>query len=103
MKIKGHAVTNSREAPVIVIAPHSTFFDAVAIVCLGAPSVVARADTARLPFIGRMFFEKRTPVVFGFCSLSCASLFVFSCYCVMELFLIFCYFFFAGQCDAFVF
>ncbi|CAG4962997.1 unnamed protein product [Colias eurytheme] len=41
-----------REAPVIVIAPHSSFFDAIAIVCLGAPSVVAKADTARLPFIG---------------------------------------------------
>ncbi|XP_045495804.1 lysophosphatidylcholine acyltransferase isoform X1 [Colias croceus] len=43
-----------REAPVIVIAPHSSFFDAIAIVCLGAPSVVAKADTARLPFIGQL-------------------------------------------------
>ncbi|KAJ0178082.1 hypothetical protein K1T71_005905 [Dendrolimus kikuchii] len=49
-----HVPSNSREAPVIVIAPHSTFFDAIAIVCLGAPSVVAKADTARLPFIGQL-------------------------------------------------
>ncbi|XP_026327921.1 lysophosphatidylcholine acyltransferase isoform X2 [Hyposmocoma kahamanoa] len=49
-----HVPSDSREAPVMVIAPHSTFFDAIAIVCLGAPSVVAKADTARLPFIGQL-------------------------------------------------
>ncbi|CAB3221556.1 unnamed protein product [Arctia plantaginis] len=48
-----HLPSNSRDAPVVVMAPHSSFFDAMAIVCLGAPSVVAKADTARLPFIGR--------------------------------------------------
>lgn len=48
-----HVPSKSRDAPVVVMAPHSTFFDAIAIVCLGAPSVVAKADTARLPFIGR--------------------------------------------------
>ncbi|CAG9794063.1 unnamed protein product [Diatraea saccharalis] len=55
VRVKGrvHVPSDSREAPVIVIAPHSTFFDAIAIVVLGAPSVVAKADTARLPFIGR--------------------------------------------------
>ncbi|XP_052741663.1 lysophosphatidylcholine acyltransferase isoform X1 [Bicyclus anynana] len=46
--------SNRREAPVVVIAPHSSYFDAIAIVCLGAPSVVAKADTARLPFIGQL-------------------------------------------------
>ncbi|CAK1544860.1 unnamed protein product [Leptosia nina] len=45
-------VARGREAPVVVMAPHSSFFDAIAIVCLGAPSVVAKADTAKLPFIG---------------------------------------------------
>ncbi|KAG7295878.1 hypothetical protein JYU34_020962 [Plutella xylostella] len=56
VKIKGreNMVGSSREAPVLVIAPHSSFFDAVAIVCLGAPSVVARADTAKIPFIGQL-------------------------------------------------
>ncbi|KPJ10144.1 1-acylglycerophosphocholine O-acyltransferase 1 [Papilio machaon] len=52
------AADSSRDAPVIVIAPHSSFFDAIAIVCLGAPSVVAKADTARLPFIGRRFLRR---------------------------------------------
>ncbi|XP_072947252.1 lysophosphatidylcholine acyltransferase [Epargyreus clarus] len=49
-----HVPASRREAPVVVIAPHSSFFDAIAIVCLGAPSVVAKADTARLPFIGQL-------------------------------------------------
>lgn len=48
-----HMPASPRDAPVVVMAPHSSFFDAIAIVCLGAPSVVAKADTARLPFIGR--------------------------------------------------
>ncbi|CAH4032963.1 unnamed protein product [Pieris brassicae] len=48
-------MARGREAPVVVMAPHSSFFDAIAIVVLGAPSVVAKADTAKLPFIGRMF------------------------------------------------
>ncbi|CAH2039252.1 unnamed protein product, partial [Iphiclides podalirius] len=47
----------AREAPVLVMAPHSSFFDAIAIVCLGAPSVVAKADTARLPLIGRRWSD----------------------------------------------
>ncbi|XP_052758938.1 lysophosphatidylcholine acyltransferase isoform X1 [Galleria mellonella] len=51
---KRHLPANSRDAPVVVMAPHSSFFDAIAIVCLGAPSVVAKADTARLPFIGQL-------------------------------------------------
>lgn len=56
VKVVGKQYTPSdpRDAPVVVIAPHSSFFDAIAIVVLGAPSVVAKADTARLPFIGRM-------------------------------------------------
>ncbi|XP_063363150.1 lysophosphatidylcholine acyltransferase isoform X1 [Cydia amplana] len=56
VKILGakHAPSDHREAPVVVMAPHSSFFDAIAIVCLGAPSVVAKADTARLPFIGQL-------------------------------------------------
>ncbi|XP_061714690.1 lysophosphatidylcholine acyltransferase isoform X1 [Cydia pomonella] len=56
VKILGakYAPSDHREAPVVVMAPHSSFFDAIAIVCLGAPSVVAKADTARLPFIGQL-------------------------------------------------
>ncbi|XP_068618621.1 lysophosphatidylcholine acyltransferase [Battus philenor] len=49
-----HTPDSPRDAPVLVMAPHSSFFDAIAIVCLGAPSVVAKADTARLPFIGQL-------------------------------------------------
>ncbi|XP_049874237.1 lysophosphatidylcholine acyltransferase isoform X1 [Pectinophora gossypiella] len=49
-----HKPAHPRDAPVVVMAPHSSFFDAIAIVVLGAPSVVAKADTARLPFIGQL-------------------------------------------------
>ncbi|XP_053606195.1 lysophosphatidylcholine acyltransferase isoform X1 [Plodia interpunctella] len=51
---KQHLPPSPRDAPVVVMAPHSSFFDAIAIVVLGAPSVVAKADTARLPFIGQL-------------------------------------------------
>ncbi|KOB77070.1 Lysophosphatidylcholine acyltransferase 2 [Operophtera brumata] len=51
---KQNTPANPRDAPVLVMAPHSSFFDAISIVWLGGPSVVAKADTARLPFIGRM-------------------------------------------------
>ncbi|XP_073946782.1 lysophosphatidylcholine acyltransferase isoform X3 [Choristoneura fumiferana] len=51
---KQYTPSNPRDAPVVVIAPHSSYFDAIAIVVLGAPSVVAKADTARLPFIGQL-------------------------------------------------
>ncbi|XP_041986687.1 lysophosphatidylcholine acyltransferase isoform X1 [Aricia agestis] len=49
-----HVPASPRDAPVVVMAPHSSFFDAIAIVCLGAPSVVAKADTARIPLIGQL-------------------------------------------------
>lgn len=59
MRGKQHIPSDPREAPVVVMAPHSSFFDAIAIVCLGAPSIVAKADTARLPFIGRRSWKFR--------------------------------------------
>lgn len=44
-------------APILVVAPHSSFFDAiVAIVATyyGPPAAVAKAETAMLPFFGSM-------------------------------------------------
>lgn len=103
-----HLPSSPRDAPVVVMAPHSSFFDAIAIVCLGAPSVVAKADTARLPFIGRTFamacvdryffvlncFKASTSSrfdVFGINYSICVFLFqfCFSCICVMCDFLFF--------------
>ncbi|CAG2107490.1 unnamed protein product, partial [Medioppia subpectinata] len=37
---------------IIPIAPHSTFWDMIAILKLGVPSVVSRIENSRMPFIG---------------------------------------------------
>jgi len=40
-------------APVIVVAPHSTFFDALAIFWSGLPFIVSREENKNLPLIGK--------------------------------------------------
>jgi len=40
-------------APVLVVAPHSSFFDAVAIFCMGFPYFVNREENKSIPFIGK--------------------------------------------------
>ena len=42
------------EAPILCVAPHSTFFDALAVAVMGAPSVVAKAETKSVPFFGSL-------------------------------------------------
>ncbi|BHF74849.1 Lysophosphatidylcholine acyltransferase 2 [Sparganum proliferum] len=37
------------EAPIIVLAPHSSFFDSLVVVLLGLPSVVGKTETANSP------------------------------------------------------
>jgi len=44
----------SEEAPILCVAPHSTFFDALAVAVMGAPSVVAKAETSSIPFWGSL-------------------------------------------------
>jgi len=41
-------------APILSVAPHSTFFDALAVAVMGAPSVVAKAETNKIPFFGSL-------------------------------------------------
>lgn len=41
-----------KEAPIVVVAPHSSFFDSLVAVIFGPPSVVAKAETSCLPFFG---------------------------------------------------
>ena len=43
-----------KDAKVLAVAPHSTFFDALAVVVMGAPSVVAKAETSSIPFWGSL-------------------------------------------------
>ncbi|VEN45570.1 unnamed protein product [Callosobruchus maculatus] len=42
-----------KEAPVVALAPHSSFVDSIAMVIMGGPSIVAKAETARIPFFGK--------------------------------------------------
>lgn len=43
---------SAKEAPIIVVAPHSSFYDSLVACISGPPSVVAKAETAGLPFFG---------------------------------------------------
>lgn len=43
-----------RDAPILALAPHSSFLDALVIAYLGAPSIVAKAEADQIPFIGSM-------------------------------------------------
>ena len=51
VRVKGEQVS-PKDAPILVVAPHSTFFDALAVAVMGAPSVVAKAETSTIPFWG---------------------------------------------------
>lgn len=51
--VKGKQAT-AKEAPVLALAPHSSYFDALPVVYLGAPSIVAKGDTEQIPFFGSM-------------------------------------------------
>jgi len=41
------------EAPVLVVAPHSTFFDAMAVFWTGLPFIVNREENRRIPLVGK--------------------------------------------------
>jgi len=47
---------SAKDAPVLVVAPHSTYFDALPVVLMGGPSVVAKGETGHLPFFGSRIF-----------------------------------------------
>ena len=37
----------------LIVAPHSTFFDAMAVFWTGLPFIVNREENRRIPFIGK--------------------------------------------------
>lgn len=43
---------SAKDAPVLVVAPHSTYFDALPVVLMGGPSVVAKGEIGHLTFFG---------------------------------------------------
>ncbi|XP_028644052.1 lysophosphatidylcholine acyltransferase 2 isoform X2 [Grammomys surdaster] len=51
--VKGK-VASPLEAPIFVVAPHSTFFDGIACVVAGLPSLVSRNENAQTPLAGRL-------------------------------------------------
>ena len=67
VRVKGEQAS-SKDAPILVVAPHSTFFDSLPVIMLGAPSVVAKAETTSIPFWGAII--KLTQPVLVFSSVS---------------------------------
>ncbi|XP_015331224.1 lysophosphatidylcholine acyltransferase 2 isoform X1 [Bos taurus] len=51
--VKGKIAT-PLEAPIFVVAPHSTFFDGIACVAAGLPSIVSRNENVQVPLVGRI-------------------------------------------------
>ncbi|XP_059524003.1 lysophosphatidylcholine acyltransferase 2 isoform X2 [Myotis daubentonii] len=51
--VKGK-IASPVDAPIFVVAPHSTFFDGIACVAAGLPSMVSRNENVQVPLIGRL-------------------------------------------------
>ena len=54
--VKGKQVS-SREAPILAVAPHSTFFDGIVCIVAGLPSTVSRVENLATPIFGRETFS----------------------------------------------
>ncbi|XP_056022789.1 lysophosphatidylcholine acyltransferase 2-like isoform X3 [Ostrea edulis] len=61
LTVKGEQHT-AKEAPIIALAPHSSYFDALAIVYLNLSTVVAKKETSLAPVIGTLI-EYTQPVL----------------------------------------
>lgn len=53
IKFKGTPAT-PREAPILVVAPHSSYVDSIFVVSGHPPSIVAKRETADIPLLGRI-------------------------------------------------
>ncbi|CAO2639041.1 Lysophosphatidylcholine acyltransferase 2B [Lemmus lemmus] len=62
VKVKGKKATRE-EAPILVTAPHSTFFDAIAVVVAGLPSVVSASHNVRIPLAGKCLLSTQPVLV----------------------------------------
>lgn len=49
--VKGQQVS-SAEAPILAVAPHSTFFDGIVCIVAGLPSTVSRTENLATPIFG---------------------------------------------------
>lgn len=62
VKVKGKKAPRD-EAPIFVTAPHSTFFDAIACVVAGLPSVVSASQNAQIPVAGKFLLSTQPVLV----------------------------------------
>lgn len=53
VSVKGKRAT-SAEAPILAVAPHSSYMDALPVTFLGLTSVVAKTEAKSIPFFGSM-------------------------------------------------
>ncbi|CDW56350.1 1 acylglycerophosphocholine O acyltransferase [Trichuris trichiura] len=53
VKVKGSRAS-AGEAPILVLAPHCSFFDALPFCWIGVPSVVGKKSLVKTPFVGRL-------------------------------------------------
>jgi 1-acyl-sn-glycerol-3-phosphate acyltransferase len=55
VKTRGRKASRA-EAPILVVAPHSSYFDAFAVTYCGGASVFAKEASRHIPFFGRKLF-----------------------------------------------
>ncbi|CAH2324767.1 general transcription factor II-I repeat domain-containing 2A-like [Pelobates cultripes] len=53
VRIQGNPAS-AMQAPILVVAPHSSFFDGVAVIASGMPSTVSREENVTVPIFGRI-------------------------------------------------
>lgn len=66
LTVKGRQASR-KEAPILVVAPHSTFLDAGITYVTGFPSIIVRRESGLNPFIGSMYrpqIDKFPPGIF---------------------------------------
>ncbi|XP_043100178.1 lysophospholipid acyltransferase LPCAT4 [Puntigrus tetrazona] len=62
IKVKGRQA-GVKEAPVLVVAPHSGFLDMLVLCATGLPMVVSRSENCRLPVIGALLEFNQSVIV----------------------------------------
>lgn len=44
-----------KEAPILVVAPHSSYVDSIIVAATGPPAIVAKRETADIPLLGSKY------------------------------------------------
>ena len=57
VKVKGKRASRM-EAPILVGAPHSTFFDMLPVTVLGGPAVISKIENVSIPVLGSKFLSR---------------------------------------------